>query len=114
MEQSSPWINSGRQPTDAIDGDYSSIAHTNYGVGEWWRVRLEDYYGQLVTVNKVTVWNRVEGAQERLEGAVVKLYGAGSDNLIATSVALTSALVQTVDFGWRSNWGTMGSSSARL
>ena len=85
----------------ALDDDLRTKSHTLRELGAWWRVNVFNYYGTPVTVDSVTVWNRhfCSSCVFELEGSVVKLFGVGNGNLLAESSALTSDLIQTVDFG---------------
>jgi hypothetical protein len=64
-------------PAKAIDNNNFTFSHTNRGVGEWWKVELQNE----VTIESVKITNRV-GYECRLSGANLTLYGAAG-NLVA-------------------------------
>ncbi|XP_038066664.1 angiopoietin-1 receptor-like [Patiria miniata] len=64
--QSSTYANEGRAE-NAVDGDRTTISHTNFAPNQWWRVDLEAIY----CLTKITIINR-DGFGYKLAGAVVR------------------------------------------
>ncbi|KAL3927001.1 MAG: hypothetical protein SGBAC_013257 [Bacillariaceae sp.] len=88
-EQSSTFnSDAGYASNKGIDGDYSSFAATDQLPNQFWRIRLDDYYGESVTVSSVRVWSRSNRAPEQIEGAEIKLWAAEGTEPLAISSPL--------------------------
>ena len=85
--------------SNCIDGITTSsgfLCHTNYGGQQWLVITVTGY-----NVNKIVVYNRINGYQDRINGATIKYsYDfAGTSIIHQSSFGSTASLVYTFDFG---------------
>merc|ERR1712157_714436 len=83
----------------AIDGNTNghwnsaSTTHTNYGLQSWQVVLKNE-----VKINKISVWNRKDCCQYRLNNAIIELLDAGGQVVASKQFAPTSAITYAFNF----------------
>jgi hypothetical protein len=79
------------------DGDVCSFSHTFCDVGcgpEWWQVDL----GSSFSATSVVLYNRLDQAQDRLNGATVAFLNENGVQVYSATVPATSPLSVTINF----------------